>query len=205
METQTILPTGTINNRQVTSTSPISEVRVLNSDVPKTVELTAKDLAQDIVHYFSGHKKRKAPSIHAKTLRRTVTEMSQKHDILYRGMMVKLEISKDNAISVFKNVADEIFKDRQYNWGRIVSVYTFGARIGKHLHDTDKDYVSYFAEVLGCYVSTCLGTWIHNQGGWDAFDSFFPEEKNYEDSLFKGLCVAAVGLGALATVAFAVK
>ena len=175
------------------------------SEIPKTIDLTAKDLAHDIVFYFAGHKQGKAPSNHASTLRRTAVQMSQKHDILYRGMMSKLEITKENAVTIFKNVADEIFRDNQYNWGRIVSVYTFGARIGKHLYETDKASVYKFADVLGLYVSTRLGPWIHKQGGWDAFDNYFPAKNNLEESLWKGLWVAALGLGALATVVATVR
>ena len=34
----------------------------------------------------------------------------------------------------------------------------------------------------------------------DAFDEYFPEQRNIEDSLWKGLVYTAVGLGALAMV-----
>lgn len=175
------------------------------SVIPKTIELTAKDLAHDIVFYFAGHKRGKAPSKHASTLRRTVLEMSQKHEIVYKSMLKKLELSKDNAIIVFENVANEIFRDNQYNWGRLVSVYTFGATIGKHLYQQDKKFVSKFAEFLGAYINAVLGTWINNQGGWDAFDEYFPAQRNIEDTLWKGLVVTAVGLGALATMVAAIK
>lgn len=34
----------------------------------------------------------------------------------------------------------------------------------------------------------------------DAFDDYFPKQNSYEDTIWKGLVITALGLGALATV-----
>lgn len=35
----------------------------------------------------------------------------------------------------------------------------------------------------------------------DTFDDYFPKQTSYEDTIWKGLVITALGLGALATVA----
>ena len=141
----------------------------------KDIRAAAKLLGHDIVHYVSNNNRYVTSSSVqnekllpvTKTLRRTVDELSQRHEILFRGMVKKLEISPENVNQVFFNIADEIFKDKQYNWGRIVSVYAFGGRLAKHLSDnhltTDIDFIG---EFIGHYVSENLGWWIESKGGW---------------------------------------
>jgi hypothetical protein len=66
-------------------------------------------------------------------MRRTVRELSNRHDIAFKGMVNKLKITETNAFPTFVSVVDEIFEDGQINWGRIVTVYTFAARLAQHL------------------------------------------------------------------------
>ena len=143
-------------------------------DVPETIRITAIELATDIVYYVSGVRKGKAPSKHASTLRRTVQEMHIKHEILYKGMMNKLQITENSAYPVFTNVSNEIFRDNQINWGRLVSVFAFGAKIAKYLCENNNQQchtrmLNKLAKFLGNYVAEKLGGWISEQGGWVGF------------------------------------
>jgi len=173
--------------------------------VPENVKQTARELADYIVHHMVGTRKRKPPSKHAETLQRTTEEMYHRHEILFSSMAQKLDVAKDNAYATFKNVADEIFTDGKYNWGRIVSVYAFGACLAVHCYNSpvnpkDENAVRRIALFVGNYVANSLSGWIHANGGWDAFDDYFPKETSYEDTIWKGLVITALGLGALATV-----
>ena len=42
-----------------------------------------------------------------------------------------------NTFQTFVIVSDEIFADGQVNWGRIVAVYAFGARLAKYYTDNN--------------------------------------------------------------------
>ena len=147
--------------------------------IPDMVTQIAKDLAFDTIHHISKAKKNRKPSNkHAVTLRRTVEEMSMKHEILFNGMVKKLQIDQENAFIIFTNVANEIFKDKQYNWGRVVSLYAFGARMARHVIETDRTnikLVDKIADIVGKFVAESLGKWIHEQGGWVSFILYIQE------------------------------
>lgn len=173
-------------------------VPVPKAEPPENVKRIAKELSYEIVYYKSGVKKLHPSSKYAVTLRRTVDELLERHEILFNGMVTKLEISKNT----MRNVLDEMFKDKNYNWGRIVSIYAFGGRLAQHAGERHRqELIDQIAEWLGEYVIERLSSWIHNAGGWDAFHDYFPEQKSLEDRLWRGLLVTAVGLGALATMA----
>jgi len=174
-----------------------------NNNVPANVKQTARELAEYIVHYVVGTQHGKPPSKHAETLQRTTEEMYHRHEILFNSMIQKLDVESDNANVTFKNVADEMFADGKYNWGRIVSVYAFGAYLADHCYkyEQDETVVRRIASAVGNYVANYLSKWIYANGGWDAFDDYFPKQTGYDDTIWKGLVITALGLGALATIA----
>ena len=164
---------------------------------PESVKRIARELAYEIVYYKSGVKKLQPSSKYAVTLRRTVDELLHRHEILFNGIVNKLEISQ----KTMRNVLDEMFKDKNFNWGRIVSIYAFGGRLAQHAGEIHKqELIDQIAEWLAEYVIEELSSWIHSAGGWDAFYEYFPEQKSLEERLWRGLLVTAVGLGALATM-----
>ncbi len=143
----------------------------------------ARELAFDIVHYMANNRKHMTyTNKHAKTMRRTVDEICERHDILFNGMMKKLHITKNNAKETFKNVIEELFNDNQYNWGRIVVVYAFGGRLAQFCVDSNMpDYVDTVGEIVGSYVMNNLGSWIREQGGWVCiFSLYFRDHINEE-------------------------
>lgn len=139
--------------------------------IPENVKQTARELADYIIHQIVGTRNRKPPSKHAETLQRTTEEMYSRHEILFNSMAQKLDVMNDNVYCTFKNVADELFADGKYNWGRIVSVYMLGACFATHcykssLNGKDESIVRRIASVVGTYVATNLAGWIHANGGW---------------------------------------
>lgn len=168
-----------------------------------STEEIAKHLAYDIVYYCSNLKKLSPSSKHAETLRRTVDQLSDRHSILFASMVNKLELTEANGKETFENVVKEMFRDHRFNWGRLATVYALSGRLAKHFAEKNKvEYVDKIAEFTGAYVVTNLVNWIHEQGGWDAFDDFFMEEPDMEKKMWRGLMWTTVfGLGALATMA----
>lgn len=155
---------------QTSGNSPLEEVR-----------RTAESLATDVVSNFIDSDKKKPPNKYCKTLRRTVKELSDRHDLVFKAMVNRLKTDEKNAFQTFVTVADEIFDDGQINWGRTVAVYTFAARLAQHNQNTiinasiqDKSKKSHthsekIALFLGKYVASKLGQWILDQGGWVCF------------------------------------
>ena len=102
-----------------------------------------------------------------KSLLRKINELSEKHQILFKGMMDKLRLNNDSAGSSFTRVVNEIFTDEIYNWGRIVSVYALGGWMARdYVSMGMSHHVQDFAEISGRYIVATLGPHIEQAGGW---------------------------------------
>lgn len=170
-------------------------------------EITAVQLAHDIVFYMA-HNTTKATSRHAKTLRRMVDEVSCKHEILFASLVKKLDLAhKDLDCQFLGNVADRMFCDKQYNWGRIVTFFAFAGWLARYCVENrlDPEWPEIIAKKTGDYVAKSLCPWIMKQGGWEAMEEFFKESDNLESKIWRGLLYTVLGLGALATTVAVVR
>jgi hypothetical protein len=190
-------PTNTVDssNRISSSSEPQESL--------ESVKKISLDLAKDVIPYLSNINASCAPlNEHAKTLRRTSDEICRRHEILFN--FVRLNVIDNNVHdtgSSLKRVMDEMFTDGHFNWGRVVTVYAFAGSLARYCSENGKqDFVDSISCITGSYVSEKLSTWIHQQGGWDAFDRYFPEEDSTESAIWKGLLYTFLGLGALATI-----
>jgi len=187
-------------------------VPVLLSYPEGSVERTSAELAYFVVdemteRKLSPYSRSRACKAHGKTMIRTVEEMSTKHELLFKGMMRKLEVTEKNAAFVLTKVVDEIFTDKLFNWGRIVTVYAFAGWLTRHCKQNGMEScVDEITEATCQFVITQLSPWITKSGGWDAFDKFFEKEDSAEQMIWKGLLytIFGLGVGAVAT-AIAVK
>lgn len=154
----------------------------------KTVQTPAKmnddkickvslELAKDIVLHSVNRAPYHPPSTYASNMRRLVDKILTRHDILYKGMVKKLNFAEVDVHTTCRSIADELFADGKINWGRIVALYAFVARLAKHFadHGLDSDeYTTTLASYLGDYVVDKLHDWISLQGGWvSAYDLYF--------------------------------
>lgn len=168
----------------------------------ENVRKQAEVIGSDVVCNFGVEDEKKSPDRFCKTMRKTVKEISDRHDITLKAMVNKLNMGNGNTFQTFINVADEIFEDGQINWGRVIVVYAFAARLTAHVRQRFPDYEEKIALYVGKYVGNKLGHWILAQGGWDAFADFFSDQSTVEDKVWKGLLFTATlgGIGALAAV-----
>lgn len=137
------------------STTPADKVRQM-----------AEVIASDVISTFEEDDDKKPQNRYCKTMRRTVKEMSDRHNIAFKSMVQKLNVNDTNAFSTFVSVADEIFEDGTINWGRIVAVYTFASRLAVHCQKHSPDSEERIALYAGKYVASKLGRWILDNGGW---------------------------------------
>jgi len=150
-------------------------VKTMSLEEMDLIILIGHILARDIVSYVSSKGLPGQPKpcgIHASiisTLRRTVDQVSDRHEILFASIVKKLHIGEEGTnCESFGSVADEMFADKHYNWGRIVTLYAFAGWLAKHCVDNriDGDWVNRIGEVCGDYVAENLSQWIASQGGW---------------------------------------
>lgn len=131
------------------------------------VKYESEVIAADVISDFGIDNETKKPvDRYCKTMRRTVKEMSDRHDYAFKGMVNKLNVNDVSAFPTFVSVADAIFEDGQINWGRVVAVYTFAARLALHCRSTSPDCDERIALYAGKYVASKLGRWILDNGGW---------------------------------------
>ena len=190
---------------QTVSSSPLDKVR-----------REAEIMAEDVVLNMADKNSKRPPNRFCKTLRRTVKEMSDRHDMVFNGMVNRLRPAENDTFQKFVIVADKIFADGQVNWGRIVAVYAFGARLAKYYTDNNiieseiiigvnnepasshlMSYQKKIAFFVGKYVANKLGKWVLDHGGWDAFVKYFPDQGELEEKMWKRVLFTTIGLGVL--------
>ena len=132
-------------------------------------ETVAMTTAQDIVTYLAcGEENSRPPKTkYEATMRRTVSELITNHRTLFEHYIQKIQDNEATGIDFLFNVADEIFRDGQHNWGRVAALYAFCGWLAKHdvFSETDQSRQT-VGEFLGYYVSQKLGAWIEDNGGW---------------------------------------
>ena len=101
----------------------------------------------------------KAPSKHAETMRRIVTELTARHHILFKSIANKFQNEHVNKNETLNSIFNELFADNAYNWGRIITIIAFARYIAQYY---SKDEVAIF---ITDYINKHIDDWISNNGG----------------------------------------
>ena len=93
----------------------------------------------------------------------------QKSMVRYNNLLRRMCTDKfdDVDISVLSTIADDLFRYKTCNWGRIISLFTFCGTLAKQ--SASKDMYRTFDDIalfLGSYIADNLNEWIYKQGGW---------------------------------------
>ncbi|XP_067425793.1 induced myeloid leukemia cell differentiation protein Mcl-1 [Emydura macquarii macquarii] len=132
------------------------------------------------------------------TLRRVGDGVMQKHQIAFQGMLRKLDIKNEEDLKSVSAVATHLFSDGVTNWGRIVTLISFGAFVAKHLRSINQENcINTLAGIITDVLVTDKREWLVNQRGWEGFVEFFHVE-DLEGSIRNVLMAFAgfAGLGA---------
>ncbi|KAM9252064.1 induced myeloid leukemia cell differentiation protein Mcl-1 [Cariama cristata] len=132
------------------------------------------------------------------TLRRIGDGVMQKHELAFQGMLRKLEIQKEEDLQSVCEVAAHVFSDGVTNWGRVVTLISFGAFVAKHLKSINQEKcISSLAGIITDALISSKREWLMSQGGWEGFVDFFRVE-DLESSIRNVLMAFAgvAGLGA---------
>jgi len=110
---------------------------------------------------------------YSKTLRSVGKKIDQRYDITLNAKANDLFSARDEDDDIrerFRRTLDVFVVDdeqRNCNWGRVVMIYVFAARLAErcYLHGQHRD-VDDLIEMTGSYVAENLSSWIEEQGGW---------------------------------------
>ncbi|KAG6929303.1 BCL2 family apoptosis regulator [Chelydra serpentina] len=130
------------------------------------------------------------------TLRRVGDGVIEKHQIAFQGMLRKLDIKNKEDLKSVTAVATHVFSDGVTNWGRIVTLISFGAFVAKHLKSINQETcINTLAGIITDVLVTDKRDWLVNQRGWEGFVEFFRVE-DLEGSI-RNVLVAFAGFAGL--------
>ncbi|XP_075593116.1 induced myeloid leukemia cell differentiation protein Mcl-1 isoform X2 [Balearica regulorum gibbericeps] len=139
------------------------------------------------------------------TLRRVGGGVMQKHELAFQGMLRKLEIQKEEDLQSVCEVAAHMFSDGVTNWGRVVTLISFGAFVAKHLKSINQEKcISSLAGIITDALVSSKREWLMSQGGWEGFVDFFRVE-DLEGSI-RNILMAFAGVAGLgASLAYMIR
>ncbi|OCT66479.1 induced myeloid leukemia cell differentiation protein Mcl-1 homolog [Xenopus laevis] len=117
------------------------------------------------------------------TLLRVGGDIIEKHHMAFTGMLQRLSINSREDLQKLSEVPALVFNDGVTNWGRIVTVISFGAFVAKHLKSIHlEDCINNLAEYFTQFLMTSKKDWIIKEKAWEGFVDFFHIE-DYESGL----------------------
>ena len=158
----------------------------------------AQELAQDISLHMCGEGK--DACFRRQILRRLVDDLSWQYGSFYQETMDYMGVNGDTAFHVFKPLAIGMFTD--FNWSRLISLYSLGGYITKHVYKPDKPGAYKFADDFGVLASLYVEPWVENHGGWSAFEDFFKTQEDIDTYVWRGLYTALLYLTSVAEKLF---
>ncbi|KFV44327.1 Induced myeloid leukemia cell differentiation protein Mcl-1, partial [Gavia stellata] len=121
------------------------------------------------------------------------------------GMLRKLEIQKEEDLQSVCEVATHVFSDGVTNWGRVVTLISFGAFVAKHLKSINQEKcISSLAGIITDALVSSKREWLMSQGGWEGFVDFFRVE-DLEGSIRNVLMAFAGVAGLGASLAYMIR
>ncbi|NXP79633.1 MCL1 protein, partial [Ramphastos sulfuratus] len=139
------------------------------------------------------------------TLRRVGNGIMKKHELAFQGMLRQLHIQKEEDLQAVCEVAAHMFSDGVTNWGRVVTLISFGAFVAKHLKSIKQEQcISSLAAIITDALVSSRREWLTSQGGWEGFVDFFRVE-DMEGSI-KNMLMALAGVaGVGASLAYMIR
>ncbi|XP_026543738.1 induced myeloid leukemia cell differentiation protein Mcl-1 [Notechis scutatus] len=139
------------------------------------------------------------------TLRRVCDDITEKHQLAFQGMLRKVQIDKADDLKLMSEVATQVFNDGITNWGRIVTLISFGAFVAKHLKSINQESgISTLAEIITEVLVTEKREWLLHHNAWEGFVKFFHVE-DLEGSI-RNILVAFAGVAGLgASLAYLIR
>jgi len=172
---------------------------------------TAKDpmacetekLAFDIIYYNLG--KRPASQNDddvVRCLRQCVSQMLENHSIIFNRIISRIDLDQNTDFQKgFYVVSEELFQGQVLTWGRIVSLFAYGARLAQHCVENDmSNMVIDVVSSLSHVAVDKLTPFLKDHGGWAMLCEAFPMQHDYEGKIWRSLVITGMGLTAIATL-----
>jgi len=102
----------------------------------------------------------------SRVLRKVSVELERTNSNFFESVCDDLNLSHNDAQVTFKHVSERVLNRDSLNWGRVVSLFTFGGKLAEwfwntHQEDKIEEVEEWLAESLSSKES-----WIEENGGW---------------------------------------
>ncbi|XP_043857854.1 LOW QUALITY PROTEIN: induced myeloid leukemia cell differentiation protein Mcl-1 [Dromiciops gliroides] len=179
------------------STPPPAEEEEEDELYGQSLELITRYLREQAVGTKDAKPLRSGKAL--ETLRRVGDGVQRNHETAFQGMLRKLDIKNEEDIKAVSRVVTHVFSDGVTNWGRIVTLISFGAFVAKHLKSINQEScIDPLAESITDVLVKTKRDWLIKQKGWEGFVEFFHVEDlegGIRNVLLAFAGVAGVGAG----------
>ncbi|XP_036622880.1 induced myeloid leukemia cell differentiation protein Mcl-1 isoform X1 [Trichosurus vulpecula] len=179
------------------STPPAAEEEEEDELYEQSLELITRYLREQAAGTKDAKPLRSGKAL--ETLRRVGDGVQRNHETAFQGMLRKLDIKNEEDIKAVSRVVTCVFSDGVTNWGRIVTLISFGAFVAKHLKSINQENcIDPLAENLTDVLVKTKRDWLMKQKGWEGFVEFFHVEDlegGIRNVLLAFAGVAGVGAG----------
>ncbi|XP_017652084.1 induced myeloid leukemia cell differentiation protein Mcl-1 isoform X2 [Nannospalax galili] len=115
------------------------------------------------------------------TLRRVGDGVQRNHETAFQGMLRKLDIKNEDDVKSLSRVMVHVFSDGVTNWGRIVTLISFGAFVAKHLKSINQEScIDPLAESITDVLVRTKRDWLVKQKGWRTCRLLWPRPQRTE-------------------------
>jgi myeloid leukemia cell differentiation protein MCL-1 len=137
-------------------------------------------------------------------LLRLAREIEKDYGFTFNNMCNRLDVNSENAYFHFSTIAEEILVHGEENWGRIIILYAFAAKLAEKCKQSNNEQmIENIINWLSCLIAR-KSSWIRESGkGWEGFIKQFEEPRpnpNPKASWLQGLLAATVSCGTLAAI-----
>jgi len=184
-----------VDSRMETPQSPTTE----GFEPDQTVD-RGKQLAQLVIQEVALQKRipsNQQRDIVLQALCSCVRDILRKHEILFNGMVNRIEV---HHYTEFASVANELFEANANNetsqlritWGRVVALFAFAVRLSQE-YGQNQSRVNDITSFLATYVTKHVIPFVKENGGWRGLVEQFPPPEGDTQLrraiLWSGLCV----------------
>ena len=163
----------------------------------------AEEVCSQFIYVKLGRVDENAARQEVLILLRLEGELDQNCGLMLDHICDGIDICSENIYSHLDTIADEVLTNGEVNWGRIIILCTFAARLAKRCDQSgNNSMIEDIINWLGSQVSKKC-SWIRESGrGWDGFIDQFsvPRPTNGPYGCLNCLLAAAVIFGVLATI-----
>ena len=102
----------------------------------------------------------------SRVLRKLSVELERSHSDFFDNVCDDLTLNRNDPRTTFRNVSERVLNRDSLNWGRVVSLFTFGGKLAEWFWNThQEDKIEEVEEWLAESLSSKEG-WIEENGGW---------------------------------------